>query len=322
MTGDEVVISNPGGSGARRVPIVGVECSWELSNIGSLSGFSRIEDLRAVGLGDDLKGMWVEWADPLVGAWGGVVTERPMTDGVAEISAEGWAGLLRHHVLDQWEQAPQGTPAGIFRRAFNVAISLAGAPTSITLGAADNGGEPITTTLGGQDLLRDLLPKLVEDGGLEWQIDADRVLTMGQRLGRDRSASVRLFEGREIVTYQLADSTFATTPEQTLQIETLQDEARENRGNVLRARTSPFWRQPRLTVTPTVTGRTTETTPMQMTIVNADQAWATCQLGDRVRVVIESAGFSGIYRITGRGFDSVAQELKLAGEATPDRAAL
>lgn len=321
MNADEIVISDPGGTNAQRVTAVGIQCSWELSNIGSFSCFARIEDLRAAGLGGDLKGKWVEWADPIVGRWGGVITERPLTDGVAEISAEGWAGLLRDQVLDQWDQAPDGTAAGLLRRALNTVISVTGAPTFITLGATDSGGESISTTLGGQDVLEDVLPKLAEDGGLEWLVDADRVLTVGQRLGRDRSSSVRFFEEREIVTYKLADSEFAATPEQALQIETLQQEARQNLGGSLALSTKPQWRQPRIAVAPTVTGRTLETTPMQLTLVNAADAWAKCDLGNQIRVVIESAGFSGKFRITGRGYDANANTLDLAGEATPDEVA-
>lgn len=321
MNADEAIISDPGGANARRLTVVGVQASWELSNIGSFSCFARIEDLRAAGLGGDLKGAWIEWADPLVGRWGGIITERPLTDGVAEISAEGWAGLLRDDVLDQWDAAPEGTAAGLLRRALVIAANPTGAPTFMTLGAIDSGGDPITVTLGGEDMLEDVLPHLAEEGGLEWLVDADRVLTVGQRLGQDRSASVRFFEEREIVTYKLADSEFAATPTQVVQIETLQQESRSNRGGRLTPRTSPLWRHPRIFVAATVTGRTPETTPMQLTLVNVADAWAKCDLGDQVRLVIESAGFSGTFRVTGRGFDSVARELMLAGEATPDEAA-
>lgn len=321
LTIDEVIISEPGGANARRVVGVGVQASWQLNTVSEFSCFARIADLRAAGLGGELKDLWLTWAHPLLGAWGGVITEGPVSDGVTELHAEDFAGLLRDHVIDQWDQVPEGSAAGILRRAINTAVSASGPPTFITLADLDSGGEPINVTLGGEDVLEDVLPKLNEEGGLEWLVDADRVLHAGQRLGADRSESVRFFEEREIVSYQLADSEFAATPAQLLQIETEQDEARRNRGGVLALRSTPTWRPPQITIVPTVTGRTPETTPMQLSIVNVGNAWAKCVLGDTIRVVIESAGFSGKFRIVGRAFDAVANTLDLAGEATPDEAA-
>lgn len=318
MNADEVVISAPGGGEARRVPVVGVQCSWELSNIGSFSGFARIEDLRAVGLGGDLNDVWIEWDHPLLGRWGGVITERPMTDGVAEISAEGWAGLLRDHLLDQWDQAPDGSGAGIAARALRSSVNPRGSLAFITIGTVDESGLPVGVTLGGQDMASGVLPQLSEEAGLEWLVDSERVLHLGQRLGRDRSAAVRFVEGVEIVTYTLADSAFATTPQQQLQIASVQAEARLNQGGALPLSTRPRWRDPHIAIAHTVTGRTLETTPMELHVSNVRNAWARCQLGDSVRVVIESAAFSGVFRITGLAFDSVANDLTLAGEATPD----
>ena len=52
-----------------------------------------------------------------------------------------------------------------------------------------------------------------------------------------------------------------------------------------------------------------------------DGAWhdvSYTQLADTVRIVVETAGFSGTFRIHARGLDSSQDIMTLAGEATPD----
>ena len=45
MAGDVVTISAFGGTAPRRVAVAGVQCSWELSNVGTFSAFVRLDDL-------------------------------------------------------------------------------------------------------------------------------------------------------------------------------------------------------------------------------------------------------------------------------------
>jgi hypothetical protein len=315
MNTDAVLIAERGGYDARRVPIIAPQVSWELSNVGSFSAFARIADLRAVGLGGELQDRWLSWARADVGRWAGPITGRPLTDGVAELTAEDWSGQLRQRILDQWDTSPGGQPPGLARRA--LMSSVGDVPAFVTIGALDEGGIPLATTLGGENVLEDVLPRLNEEGGMEWQVDPDRVLTAGQRLGHDRSPLLRLTEGCEIVSYQLAEDAFAATGTQRLEIESAFAERRRNPGAVVSDSTT-HWTEPRIIVTPTVAGRTPETVPLQLTLANRRDVWLRIELGDEVRVVIESAALSGTFRVMVRAFDGGSNTRTLSGEVTPD----
>lgn len=317
MNAESITVSEPGGRDARRVRVVGTQCSWLINNIGNLSCFVRIETLRAVGLGGDLVGKWLQWDHTLLGRWGGVITERPIAEGVCEIQAEGWAGLLRGQVIGDWDLVPQGSPAGVLQRALSVAVSATEKPSFVRVGRIDEGNDPIRVMLGGQDILEDLLPELA-DLGLEWIVDADRVLSAGPRLGRDRSHVIRLVEGRDMLDPQIATGALPASPSQTLQIEGAQLAAHKGRGGTLALRSTPHWEAPQITVLPRLSGRTLETRPLQATLANRAGSWVKFGLGDTVSILLESDGFSGTLRVMKRGYNGETNTLEIAGEATPD----
>src|SRR5262245_18808546 len=168
---DEVIISDYGGINPRRLPVVAVNVSWELNNVGSFSAFTRLADLRDHGCAGELKGSWLEWHHPLAGAWGGVISGRPINDGVVELAAEGWGALLRHHPLGDWMRLNPGPAAGLARR--GIPAADADEPTYLSLAPVDEYGEWVGFRSGGQDLLDDYLPELVDAGRLEWYVDPD-----------------------------------------------------------------------------------------------------------------------------------------------------
>lgn len=318
-----IIISDPGGGHAARVPIVGVQASWSLSNIGTFSGFCRLSDLRAAGWGGDLRGAWLEWSHATAGRWGGVITGRPVADGIAEIAAEDWGGLLRGQVLDVWSRPQYGSPAGLARMAF--AHVAREEPTFLTIGECqETGALSVAVTLGGQDFLGDVLPSLV-DAGLEWSVDADRVLHLGVRLGQDRSSTVTIDDSREIISYQLANDTLALTPMQQVQVEAAQQALLRDHSQ-RRARRG--WRDPRILplrfrlhgagLASTVAGVTPLTTPFSAQVRDVAGAWGRCLIGDTVRLVLTGVDFEGVLRIVERSLDTVGRVLSLAGEATND----
>lgn len=324
---DEVVLSDFGGGNPRRVPVVGASVSWELNNVGSFSAFARIEDLQQHGAWGDLKGMWLEWQHRTAGRWGGVVVGRPVTDGVAELAAEGWATLLRNRPLIYWDRQAPSSAAGIARH--GVMAAETNDPSFIKLGAFDESGDAIQFRLGGQDTLDDMLPQLVGDGAMEWSVDADRVLTCGQALGVERSATVRLTEGVEILNAKFADDSYTAPAVQQFEVQlpagASQDPTR--RPTVGSAATvKRRWADPRIARIAAaaanqpqfVTLLQTQTTPVELTICDRNQAFYHTQLADTVRIVVETAGFSGTFRVHARGLDSSQDVMTLAGEATPD----
>lgn len=224
--GDEVVISNHGGGQPRRVRVFDVQVSEELSGPGEFSAFAHIDDLRAAGLGWDLLDRWVTWDHPVWGRWGGVIVGQPKEPGqpIVEIMADGWAALLGGHLLLEFERVPEGGAGGLARRA----VVEAGAthPTFISIGMIDEGGEPISVTFGGQDVLSDVLGGMASAGEVEWLVDADRVFHAGRRLGRDRSARIRLVQDRHIIEPRLADDAWAGPPDELFSFESVEESAR------------------------------------------------------------------------------------------------
>lgn len=214
-----MLISSRGGGDARRVPVAGIQASWEVSNAGSFSAFARLDDLRRAGLGADLKGRWLEWTHPTAGRWGGVITGRPVTEGVAEIAADGWAALLRGRVLASSEQviAPAG---GLARRA--VLAAAQEQATFLRLGTIDEGGQEIGVAFSG-DVGDDVLPNLAESADVEWRVDADRVFHLARRLGTDRAATVRLIEERHVLGARIEDDLWTTASAQVLTLGSVPD---------------------------------------------------------------------------------------------------
>lgn len=220
---DEVVIEDHGGGTPRRLRVASVQASWTINEPGEFSCFARIDDLRSAGLGWDLQDRWVTWYGPAGLTFGGVITGRPVEDGVAEIEAQGWARLLEGHLLTEFERVPEGGPGGLARRAV-IAGGTTG-PTYINIGMIDEGGVPISVTFGGADVL-DVLSDLTTDDDIEWTIDATRTFHAARRLGRDKSARIRLVEDRQITNYRIAEDAWAAPPDEVWSFETLEDTAR------------------------------------------------------------------------------------------------
>lgn len=197
----DVTLSEPGNLAPVRVPIVSTLCSWEINATGTFSGFVRQDDLRAVGLGGDIKGYWLYYPTA-AGTWGGVVTGQPSSGGVVEIAGEGFLGLVRGRLITNAMVAKSGSAGGLARRALTLAG--AGNPTFLRFGVIDEGGGSVAVELVG-DVGADVLPQIADAGDVEWIIDADRTFRLARRLGTDRSTTVRLVEDRHIVQARITD---------------------------------------------------------------------------------------------------------------------
>lgn len=199
---DEVLLMDRGGLNPRKIIVAQAACSWELSAAGQFSAFATLNDLVEAGIPWDMKGMWIEWESP-AGRWGGVVTGRPITDGVAEIAAMSYAALLRGRVVEQNVRPVSATPGAHVRRLLQEAQRET--PHFIVPGIIDEGGQSIAISYGGQDAYNEILPAITGAGGCEWIVTEDRVLNFTRYAGEDRSNEVRLVEGRHIGTYRVAD---------------------------------------------------------------------------------------------------------------------
>ncbi len=204
---DEITVFDRGGVNPRRLLVAQPSASWEISNSGMFSAFATLQAIQDAGLPRDCKGLWMSWSSP-AGDFGGVITGRPVTDGVAEIAAMSYAVLLRGRVV-MFNVRPSDAPAGaIVRRVLQEVVREY--PIYLTLGTIDESGAPMSMSFGAQDVFNDILPALANDSGSEWTVTADRVFHFSRFIGEDRSMNVRLVEGRHIASYRVGDDMWLT----------------------------------------------------------------------------------------------------------------
>lgn len=198
---DDCVISEPGNLNPVRIPLTGIECSWEINAAGSLSAYVRLEDMRAAGLLGNIKGYWLTYPTS-AGLWGGIIVGQPSTGSYMEIGASGFLMLLKGRMLTSRLLAMGGSAGGLARRALSQAG--AGNPTFIDVGDIDEGGGALSLDLIG-DVATDVLPQLADAGDVEWVVTSNRVFHLARRLGNDLSSTVRLVEDRHIVNARVND---------------------------------------------------------------------------------------------------------------------
>lgn len=200
----DIILSERGGRNAVRVATAGLSCSWEVNRAGTLSCQVPVADLVAAGWAGSPLGGWVRFEHPTAGAWGGVVTAGNPGDGIWDIAAQSFHVLARKRLVklsDAEEEPASGTPGGLLRQAFALAsLGIEGFsdPIRLTLGTIWEGGPTIEVVYANEDLYERVLPSLADELGYEWGVTADRVLNFGQRLGTDKSATVKLVQGRHI----------------------------------------------------------------------------------------------------------------------------
>ena len=300
---DEIIISEQGGTGALRLPVASPQVSWEISGAGAFSAFARVDDVRAAGLWTDIKGRWVEYASP-AGKWGGVITAQPTTDNVLEVVAEGYLALLRGRQVSV-SGLQSGTPGGLARRV--LIESGLSTPTFIRIGQIGEADQAISVELVG-DAGSDLLQRISDAGDAEWVIDADRTFTFSRRLGRDRSAAIRLVEDIHIVSHRINDDAWTTNTGVSVVIEVPEGTA------------PPPWSGVPIGIganNPAVPGDRTHPLPTlstELTLANIDDAFLSFDLGDTVYIELGSIGICGRFRTKVRALDVASQTLTVSGE--------
>lgn len=200
--GDEVTISERGGGNPRRLVVMQASCSFAISSAGMFSAFVRLDDLQQAGLPQNIKGMWIRYESE-AGPWFGVITGRPVTDGVCELAAMSAAILLRGRVLDALVRPVSGPAGALMRKVLQEATR--DEPTFLTIGTIDESGPSLSLSYGAEDVYNDILPMLAGDSGYEWTVTPDRMFHFARFVGEDKSASVRLVEDRHIAGYRASD---------------------------------------------------------------------------------------------------------------------
>lgn len=214
--------------------ISSLQMNWEINRAGMLNvtmpipamrdALAAIKQLPGSANTTTLAGMEIKHEDESAGSWGGLITQVSVSDGVATISAMTYEIVLRKKIIDidtagnaDNRKHPGKVLADLISQYNNASGSEA--PKIKLIVPTANSNDP-TFDLSGNDDVRvnakadaydEIIPQLTEDIGYEWQVDANRKVSFGKRLGSDLSSSVVLTEGVHITSAQWADDFLAVT---------------------------------------------------------------------------------------------------------------
>lgn len=199
----DLIVSDRGGGNPRRIIGTDLQCSWEIGAAGALSCRVPADDVIRAGLTNDLRGNFVVYEHPTAGKWAGVITASPKTDGIMEVAAQSLViNLHKRLISGSWN----ATPGAALQQAF--AFAGNSGPTYLTLGSVDGSGSAFAFAFAFEDMYDIVLPTLSTDQGFEWHVSPLGVLTFAKRIGSDLQSSVRLEEGREILSSRWIDDLF------------------------------------------------------------------------------------------------------------------
>lgn len=202
----DVVLADRGGGNPRRVPTNGVACSWGVESPGTLSAELELGDWYRRGIADP-RGMWITYAHPTAGDWGGVVTDgAPGSDGTYELAAGDWGSTLLDARRLPTKATPSAAPAGSLALRVIAEIATADDYLWIEDALADEDGESVSLTWSRQDA-RSAFDGLASASGHSWWIDpVTRVFQFRARRGQDRTGQVQLVAGRHLASWSLPRS--------------------------------------------------------------------------------------------------------------------
>ncbi len=186
-----LTVSRPFGYRARLLPVQEVSASWDVAGPGSLAAILTAADAAPAG---ELLDSWVRWAHPAGWTWGGVITDTGRRDdGLVELRATSF------HALLQARRTPRllrtiAAPAGSLAQHLLSLVDAFDEPLGLEDWLVDEDGDPVEWEDRGGDLF-ETVSALAQQGGLEWEVDADRVFRMRLALGADRRGRVLLVDG-------------------------------------------------------------------------------------------------------------------------------
>lgn len=352
----DVVIAERGGGNPARVALSALTCSWEVNAAGMLTGRMGGAEARAVGLPDDLRGRWLDYAHPLAGNWGGFVTAVTRTeDGFVEITAEGWLAALRGRLAGSAIGDPvavTGTAGTLLRRL--MAQAAAPGPTWLRAGVIEEAGPALAVEWGADDCYESALPMLAAEAGNEARGNADRTVDFGRRVGRDLSGSVRLDDqgdDADVAAFRLTDDLWLASnvlsavgavavrrrvsgqkarPREFRAYVFPQEAVRSDAASVGRWGPLVSVREYPGVVSPTALGEllrrdlaeaANPPATAELTLAAVGTNWLGWREGDTVRLELGAARWAGTLRVMGRTLDADRGVLTVVGEAREEQAA-
>lgn len=201
---NSILISDPFGFNARRVPVTGAARSWVLNGRGSASVEAISSDLVWAGLTGELRGHWIEIDDDDAGLWSGVISEsQPNGDGTTELSAEDHRAQF-NAIRTPTRSRPLRGPAGTLALTI-ISESTRTIGTRIRERSADDLGQSVSLNLDGGDL-RGALDNLADISRQEWWIIPDTLAFRWGIKGSDLTGTVCLIEGRHLSDWRAPET--------------------------------------------------------------------------------------------------------------------
>lgn len=320
-----------------RVGVSGLQASWELNAPGALSCRVPLADLRAAGLPPDLRGWWVRWEHPSCGAWGGVVQQQSLQDGVLEIAAASFAVLARKRLVTL--RGLVDNVGAVFLKCLKLAEQRT--PKTGLVVLDDNiaaGTFLVGTDFVNADLYDEVIPLLTEQAGCVWSVDADRVVRFAQQASLSATEpAATLSEGVEVATarwvddvttvsnsivvigQELASGQSSNVQPRNLTPEKRQDTASMERYGRLEERITfdPFTKQGWLKTwaDARIAELADPSASVTLTVADTAGAWDAVREGTVLRLRLGLSGIDGKMRVASRAVDPQAGTLVVSGPA-------
>jgi len=205
-----ITLAYRGWGDAKSIGVASVSASWGVSEIGRFSGILTANQARMLGF-SSLLGLWVLWEHPTLGRWGGVIEDLnvDLFRGTVELAGASFATNLRKKRTSRNQRVSSAPAGSLWLRA--VSDVQNDQDLDIDEANADEGGNLLTWEWRGDDLFQ-VTDALARTANHEYDVYLDdnlRVIAeFRERVGEDKTGSVLLIEGRDVLDGTIAESTY------------------------------------------------------------------------------------------------------------------
>lgn len=205
-----ITLAYRGWGDARQIGVASVAASWGVSEIGRFSAVMAARQARLLGV-PSLLGLWVLWEHATLGRWGGVIEDVnvDLFRGTVELAGASFATNLRKKRTSRNQRISSAPAGSLWLRA--VADVQNDQDLDIDEANADEGGSLLTWEWRGDDLFQ-VTDALASAANHEYDVYLDDdlrvVAEFRERVGSDKTGSVLLIEGRDVLDGTIALSTY------------------------------------------------------------------------------------------------------------------
>lgn len=200
----DVILCKHGDRGRVPLEMGGIRVSWAINDAGEFSAFCRLTDaLEFVAEPSELRGWWLMWEHPTLGAWGGVIGDLALrSGGILEIAAQGWLALLDKRLTRRRDTTIIAHAGAIAARLVRDAGAIH--PTGIAGASADEWGEFVTWRDDGGEVLS-AISRLAAMSDQDYCVgESDRIFYWRRRFGSSKAHRVQLVQGTHVSDWRPA----------------------------------------------------------------------------------------------------------------------